>query len=97
VPSGFLLRLAGSLGYYLGRMVVNVYDLVIFPALWLEALILRKITAAAVSACKRNRRIDQARITEKIHDLACRRRHHAKKQQTEFDARLLPPRCLRLS
>ena len=43
---GFLLRLAGNLGYYLGRLVVNVYDLIIFPALWLEALILRKIVAS---------------------------------------------------
>jgi hypothetical protein len=48
---GFLLRLAGNLGYYLCRMVVNVYDLIIFPALWLEALILRK-TASAISAMK---------------------------------------------
>ncbi|MEE4111938.1 MAG: hypothetical protein V2I40_03925 [Desulfobacteraceae bacterium] len=43
---GFLLRLAGNLGYYLGRLVVNVYDLIIFPALWLEALILRKMAAS---------------------------------------------------
>jgi hypothetical protein len=52
----FLLRLAGSLGYYLGRLVVNVYDLVIFPALWLEALILKKITTAR---SMQNRRIDK--------------------------------------
>jgi hypothetical protein len=52
----FLLRLAGNLGYYLGRLVVNVYDLVIFPALWLEALILRKITTAR---SMQNRRIDK--------------------------------------
>jgi hypothetical protein len=42
----FVLRLAGNIGYYLGRLVVNVYDLVIFPALWLEALIARKMAAA---------------------------------------------------
>ena len=41
----FLLRLVGNLGYYLGRLVVNVYDLIIFPALWLESLIARKIAA----------------------------------------------------
>ncbi|MGD9310524.1 MAG: hypothetical protein PVG51_15380, partial [Desulfosarcina sp.] len=41
-----VLRLAGNIGYYLGRLVVNVYDLVIFPALWLEALIARKMAAA---------------------------------------------------
>jgi hypothetical protein len=43
----FFLRLAGNLGYYLGRLVTNVYDLVIFPALWLEALISRKMAAAS--------------------------------------------------
>ena len=42
----FVLRLTGNLGYYLGRMVVNVYDLVIFPALWLEALIIKRMAAA---------------------------------------------------
>lgn len=42
----FFLRLAGSSGYYLGRLVVNVYDLAIFPALWLEALINRKTAPA---------------------------------------------------
>ena len=42
----FFLRLAGNIGYYLGRLVVNVYDLVIFPALWLEALVARKMVAA---------------------------------------------------
>ncbi|MFH1981429.1 MAG: hypothetical protein ABIL58_06280 [Pseudomonadota bacterium] len=41
----FFLRLAGTIGYYTGRLVVNAYDLVIFPALWLEALILRKPAA----------------------------------------------------
>jgi hypothetical protein len=42
----FFLRLTGNLGYYLGRLVVNVYDLVIFPALWLEALIFKRMAAA---------------------------------------------------
>ena len=34
----FLLRLLGSLGYYTGRFIVNVYDLIIFPTIWLEGL-----------------------------------------------------------
>lgn len=36
----FVLRLLGNLGFYFGRMVVNIYDLVIFPALWLEDIII---------------------------------------------------------
>jgi hypothetical protein len=36
----FLLRLLGLAGFYAGRFIVNVYDLVIFPAIWLEGIIL---------------------------------------------------------
>jgi hypothetical protein len=36
----FLLRLLGLVGFYAGRFIVNVYDLVIFPAIWLEGIIL---------------------------------------------------------
>jgi hypothetical protein len=43
----FLLRLTGNLGYYLCRLVLNVYDLVIFPALWLDTTLLKKITAGS--------------------------------------------------
>jgi hypothetical protein len=36
----FILRLLGNVGYYCGRLIVNVYDLVIFPTIWLEGIIL---------------------------------------------------------
>jgi hypothetical protein len=36
----FLLRLLGHVGFYAGRFIVNVYDLAIFPAIWLEGIIL---------------------------------------------------------
>lgn len=36
----FFLRLLGTISYFLGRFVVNVYDLVIFPAIWLEGVII---------------------------------------------------------
>lgn len=35
----FLLRLMGNTGYYTGRLIVNLYDLVIFPSIWLEGVI----------------------------------------------------------
>ena len=38
----FVLRLLGNIGFYLGRLVVNIYDLIVFPGLWLEGLIARK-------------------------------------------------------
>jgi hypothetical protein len=36
----FLLRLLGNIGYYAGRFIVNLYDLAIFPTIWLEGVIL---------------------------------------------------------
>jgi hypothetical protein len=35
----FVLRLIGNAGYYIGRLVVNLYDLIIFPSIWLEGVI----------------------------------------------------------
>lgn len=40
----FGLRLVGNLGFYMGRMVSNIYDLIIFPALWFEGVIARAIS-----------------------------------------------------
>jgi hypothetical protein len=39
----FVLRLIGNLGYYIGRLTINLYDLVIFPALWLEGALTRRL------------------------------------------------------
>ena len=38
--TAFVLRLFGNVGYYLGRFIVNMYDLIIFPTIWLEGIIL---------------------------------------------------------
>ena len=35
----FVLRLIGNAGYYTARLVVNLYDLLIFPSIWLEGVI----------------------------------------------------------
>jgi hypothetical protein len=35
----FLLRLIGNVGYYTGRFVINLYDLLIFPSIWLEGVL----------------------------------------------------------
>ena len=36
----FALRLIGSVGFYVGRFVVNLYDLIIFPTIWLEGVLM---------------------------------------------------------
>jgi hypothetical protein len=35
----YLLRLIGNLGYYSGRFVINLYDMIIFPSIWLEGVL----------------------------------------------------------
>ncbi len=35
----FLLRLVGATALHLGELIVNLYDLLIFPALWLEKVV----------------------------------------------------------
>jgi hypothetical protein len=35
----FALRLIGNTVYYTGRLIVNLYDLIIFPSIWLEGVI----------------------------------------------------------
>jgi hypothetical protein len=36
--TAFTLRLFGNIVFYLGRCVVNIYDILIFPPIWLENL-----------------------------------------------------------
>ena len=36
----FFLRLLGNIGFYAGRFIVNLYDLAIFPTIWLEGIII---------------------------------------------------------
>ncbi len=40
----FVLRLIGNIGYYTGRFVINLYDLLIFPSIWLEGVLAGSIT-----------------------------------------------------
>ena len=40
----FALRLIGQLGYYIGRLMINLYDLFIFPALWLEGVVTQSLS-----------------------------------------------------
>jgi hypothetical protein len=35
----FGFRLIGNIGYYAGRFVINLYDLLIFPTIWLEGVL----------------------------------------------------------
>ena len=39
----FALRLIGHIGHYTGRLTINLYDLVIFPALWFEGVVTQSL------------------------------------------------------
>ena len=38
----FVLRLIGNTGLYLGKFIISIYDLVIFPTIWLEGVFVAK-------------------------------------------------------
>jgi hypothetical protein len=44
----FLLRLVGNLAKYLGELMVNLYDVLIFPPLWVEKLIRNRVWVRTV-------------------------------------------------
>ena len=56
--AAFTLRLAGNLFRYTGRVLVNLYDLIIFGPLWLENTITGKATAIKTSVPKHSVTVD---------------------------------------
>lgn len=66
----FLLRVAGNVAYYTGRLVVNLFDLAIFPTIWLEEIFLakkrppRNLQAIANQPLSANPRGDLERSTQ---------------------------------
>lgn len=46
----FLLRLLGNIGYYTSRLIINVYDLLIFPSLYLEDKLMQNAGRAGKTA-----------------------------------------------
>ncbi len=57
----FVLRLIGQLGYYTGRLMINLYDLFIFPALWLEGVVTQSFFGLKPKATKQIKRRRSAR------------------------------------
>ena len=60
----FVLRLLGNLGFYAARIVINVYDLIIFPALWLERAVI-----SGVNKYGEHRKETDAKIGPRKHKL----------------------------
>ena len=62
----FGLRLVGNIGYYTGRFVINLYDLLIFPTIWLEGALTGSKTNKNVTGEKQL--YSGRRITEEVID-----------------------------
>ncbi|MCJ8500624.1 hypothetical protein [Desulfatitalea alkaliphila] len=59
--TALLLRLTGHLAFYAGRLVVQLYDLAVFPALWLEDALMQKVRQlrSPAPSCQHTKRTDQ--------------------------------------
>jgi hypothetical protein len=67
----FLLRLAGNIIYYTGKFITSVYDLIIFPPLWLEGVITErpfKIREALDKVSKSRQQKKADRVTRQYED-----------------------------
>jgi hypothetical protein len=76
----FILRLIGSTGLYLGKFIISVYDLAIFPTIWLEGVITSKqssVNKISKEAPKRNF------FKRTIKPAANKEKQNAEKEQTE--------------
>ena len=50
----FLLRLVGNISRYAGELMVNIYDLFIFPPLWVEKLVHERAQHAKMNPQEEN-------------------------------------------
>ncbi|MDP4978679.1 MAG: hypothetical protein NWQ21_04415 [Desulfobacterales bacterium] len=67
----FLLRLSGNIVYYAGKLVAALYDLIIFPPLWLEGVVAErpfKIRQAFEQISKARQHVKTAKDVEKHED-----------------------------
>jgi hypothetical protein len=67
----FLLRLSGNIVYYAGKLVAALYDLIIFPPLWLEGVVTErpfKIRQAFEQISRARQHVKTAKDVEKHED-----------------------------
>jgi hypothetical protein len=62
----FGLRLIGNIGYYTGRFVINLYDLLIFPSIWLQGVLAGSKTNKNETA--EEQLYEGGRVSEEISD-----------------------------
>ena len=62
----FILRLIGHTGLYLGKFIITIYDLAIFPTIWLEGVIVGKQASVKKTAKEAPKRYFFKRIKKPI-------------------------------
>ena len=76
----FILRLIGNTGLYLGKFIISIYDLAIFPTIWLEDL----ITAKQSSSKKITKEAPKRKFLKKRNKPATNKENkNEKKEQAE--------------
>ena len=76
----FILRLIGNTGLYLGKFIISIYDLAIFPTIWLEGL----ITAKQSSSKKITKEAPKRKFLKKRNKPATNKENkNEKKEQAE--------------
>ncbi|MCP4745768.1 MAG: hypothetical protein GY874_06445 [Desulfobacteraceae bacterium] len=71
------LRMAGNISFYIGRLIVNIYDLIIFPGLWIESSVLQKLrnnNESGVSALSDERDQEQIQTSLAEEPVICKKK-----------------------
>lgn len=55
----FVLRLMGNIGFYLSRLIVNIFDMVVSPILWVEAIIQQRNQQQLIGSNHTNNKEDE--------------------------------------
>jgi len=62
--AAFFLRLAGNMSLYFGKFFLDLYDVLIFPGLWLETVLRRNQAAPGTAASRMKPKSSKANLAE---------------------------------
>jgi len=68
--TAFCLRLAGNMSLYLGKFAVDLYDILIFPGLWIETIWRRSPRDAKPKPLKKKRKVRKPNLQEATEEVA---------------------------
>jgi hypothetical protein len=60
----FVFRLVGNIGFYMSRLIVNVFDIVVSPILWAENLLRQRKGQQNIGGTHKNKKGDETNSKE---------------------------------